>query len=59
MQLFPFWKELHITKLRKVQMELNHKRKRTIPKGWKEIKIGDVFRTSSGDNTFIYRKKFL
>ena len=25
-----------------------YKKKRTLPKGWKEIKIGDVFRTSSG-----------
>ena len=25
-----------------------YKRKRIIPVGWKEIKLGDVFRTSSG-----------
>lgn len=30
-------------------MELKkYKRKREIPIGWKEIKLGDVFRTSSG-----------
>ena len=40
-------------------MELKkYKKKRIIPKGWKEISIGDVFRTSSGATPLTTEKEY-
>ena len=35
-----------------------YKRKRIIPVGWKEIKLGDVFRTSSGSTPLSTEKSY-
>ena len=35
-----------------------YKRKRIIPVGWKEVKLGDIFRTSSGATPLSTKRSF-